>query len=103
MLDTAILKDVAGKMVTPDVRQAAVAHVCAVHGVSPRRACATLAVDRSTARYVARRGDDAELRLRSVRSQASGAGSAIGASRDCQEFRVWTSIVGSKEITHGVT
>jgi putative transposase len=50
------------KMVTPDVKRAAVAHACAVHGVSQRRACAALAVDRSTARYVTRRGDDAELR-----------------------------------------
>jgi putative transposase len=49
-------------MVTPDVKRAAVAHACAVHGVSQRRACAALAVDRSTARYVTRRGDDAELR-----------------------------------------
>ena len=49
-------------MVTPDVKRAAVAHACAVHGVSQRRACAALAVDRSTARYETRRGDDAELR-----------------------------------------
>jgi putative transposase len=50
-------------MVTPDVRRVAVAHACAVHGVSQRRACAALAVDRSTARYLTRRGDDAELRV----------------------------------------
>lgn len=49
-------------MVTPDVKRAAVAHARAMHGVSQRRACAALAVDRSTARYVTRRGDDAELR-----------------------------------------
>lgn len=49
-------------MVTPDVKRAAAAHACAVHGVSQRRACAALAVDRSTARYETRRGDDAELR-----------------------------------------
>jgi putative transposase len=50
-------------MVTPDVKRVAVAHACAVHGVSQRRACAVLAVDRSTARYITRRGDDAELRV----------------------------------------
>jgi putative transposase len=50
-------------MVTPDVKRVAVAHACAVHGVSQRRACAALAVDRSTARYLTRRGDDAELRV----------------------------------------
>ncbi len=50
-------------MVTPDVKRVAVAHGCAVHGVSQRRACAALAVDRSTARYLTRRGDDAELRV----------------------------------------
>ena len=49
-------------MVTPDVKRAAVAHACAVHGASQRRTCAALAVDRSTARYETRRGDDAELR-----------------------------------------
>ena len=49
-------------MVTPDVKRAAVVHACAAHGVSQRRACTALAVDRSTARYVTRRGDDAELR-----------------------------------------
>jgi putative transposase len=49
-------------MVTPDVKRTAVVHACATHGVSQRRACTALAVDRSTARYVTRRGDDAELR-----------------------------------------
>ena len=49
-------------MVRPAARRSAVAHVCAEHGVSQRRACAILGVDRSSVRYVARRGDDAELR-----------------------------------------
>lgn len=49
-------------MVTPDAKKAAVAQACAVHGVSQRRACAALAVDRSSVRYVSRRSDDAELR-----------------------------------------
>jgi putative transposase len=70
-------------MVTPDVKRAAVAHACAVHGVSQRRACAALAVDRSTARYVTRRGDDAELRaaIRQVADERDG--SAIAASKSC--------------------
>jgi len=49
-------------VVRPAVKRAAVAHVCAAYGVSQRRACAILDVDRSSVRYVARRGDDAELR-----------------------------------------
>lgn len=49
-------------MVTPDAKRAAVAHLCGTHGASQRRACAVLAVDRSSIRYVGRRGDDAELR-----------------------------------------
>lgn len=51
-------------MVTPDAKRAAVAQVCETHEVSQRRACAALAVDRSSVRYVSRRGDDAELRTR---------------------------------------
>ena len=41
MLDNAILKDVAAKMVTPDAKRKAVAHACTVHAVSQRRACLT--------------------------------------------------------------
>lgn len=40
----------------------AVAHVVEVHGVSQRRACRVLAVDRSSARYRGVRPDDAEAR-----------------------------------------
>jgi putative transposase len=57
-------------MVTPDAKRAAVAHLCETHEVSQRRACAALAVDRSSVRYVSRRGDDAELRTR-IRDIAS--------------------------------
>ena len=57
-------------MVTPDAKRAAVAHLCATHEVSQRRACAALEVDRSSVRYVSRRGDDAELRTR-IREIAS--------------------------------
>jgi putative transposase len=49
-------------MVTPDARRDAVAHACAQHGVSQRRACHALAVDRSSARYRSVRPDDAGLR-----------------------------------------
>lgn len=51
-------------MVTPDAKRAAVAHLCDTHGASQRRACAVLAVDRSSVRYSTRRGDDAELRVK---------------------------------------
>ena len=47
---------------TPDAKRLAVAHLRDVHGVSERRACSALDVDRSTVRYRARRPDDDELR-----------------------------------------
>lgn len=49
-------------MVTPDVKREAVAHACDQHGVSQRRACQILAVDRSSVRYRSIRPDDADLR-----------------------------------------
>jgi putative transposase len=49
-------------MVTPDAKRKAVVHACAEHGVSQRRACKVLNVDRSSARYRSIRPDDAELR-----------------------------------------
>jgi putative transposase len=65
MLDNAILKDVATKkMVTPDVKRDAVAHACAVHGVSQRRACRVIGAERGSVRYVSRRADDGALRRR---------------------------------------
>jgi putative transposase len=49
-------------MVTPDVKRSAVAHACDAHGMSQRRACRVLAVDRSSIRYRSIRPDDADLR-----------------------------------------
>ncbi len=49
-------------MVAPGVRREAVAHVVATHGVSQRRACQVLAVDRSSVRYRSLRPDDVEAR-----------------------------------------
>jgi len=51
-------------MVTPAVRREAVARAVENHGVSERRACRVLEVDRSTTRYRSRRANDAELRAR---------------------------------------
>ncbi len=45
-----------------DVKRDAVAHVCAQHGVSQRRACEVLSVDRSSMRYRSVRPDDAAIR-----------------------------------------
>ena len=58
-------------MVTPGAKRAAAAHLCEAHGVSQRRACTTLAIDRSTVRYVSRRDDDAVLRekIRSIAAE----------------------------------
>lgn len=47
---------------TPGAKREAVAHLCGSHGVSQRRACDVLQVDRSTIRYQSKRADDAELR-----------------------------------------
>lgn len=49
-------------MVVPDAKRKAVAHVVAVHGVSQRRACEVLTVDRSSVRYRSIRPDDATER-----------------------------------------
>lgn len=49
-------------MVTPAAKREAVAYACDKHGVSQRRACAVLNIDRSTVRYTSVRPDDAHLR-----------------------------------------
>ena len=49
-------------MVTPDAKRRAVAQARAAHGVSQRRACHALKVDRSTVRYASTRPDDSGLR-----------------------------------------
>ena len=63
MLNNAILKDInSKKVVTPDAKREAVAHLCEEHEVSQRRACQVLNVDRSMVRYNSVRSDDADLR-----------------------------------------
>jgi putative transposase len=49
-------------MVTPGAKREAAAHLCMVHGVSQRRACAVLKVDRSSVRYRSIRPEDGDLR-----------------------------------------
>lgn len=49
-------------MVTPAAKRKAVVHLCDQHGVSQRRACDVLGVDRSSVRYRSIRPDDADLR-----------------------------------------
>ena len=51
-------------MVTPAARREAVAHLRRSQGMSERRACAAIKVDRSMVRYRSRRPDDASLRRR---------------------------------------
>ncbi|PZO00975.1 MAG: hypothetical protein DCF30_08675 [Hyphomicrobiales bacterium] len=48
MLDDAILKDVAAKIVTPHAKQKAMAHACTMHAVSQRRACLASKINHST-------------------------------------------------------
>lgn len=45
-----------------EAKRQAVVHLCQAHGVSQRRACATMQVDRSTMRYQSKRPDDSDLR-----------------------------------------
>lgn len=47
---------------TLGAKRQAVDHLCKAHGVSQRRACATMQVDRSTVRYQSKRPDDSALR-----------------------------------------
>ncbi len=49
-------------MVTPGAKREAAAHLCTVHGVSQRRACEVLKIDRSSVRYRSIRLDDTDLR-----------------------------------------
>ena len=49
-------------MVTPDAKREAVSYLQAAYGVSERRACSAMAVDRSTIRYESKRPDDTDLR-----------------------------------------
>jgi putative transposase len=51
-------------MVTPAARREAAAHLCSVHGVSQRRACRTIGVERTSIRYRSRRPDDSAVRKR---------------------------------------
>ncbi len=55
---------------TPAAQRQAVAHACAMHDVSERRACHALDLDRSTIRYRSRPSDDADVRQR-IRELAS--------------------------------
>jgi putative transposase len=49
-------------MVTPEAKRDALAHACEEHGISQRRACQVLVVDRSSVRYSRTRTDDIALR-----------------------------------------
>jgi putative transposase len=51
-------------MVTPAARREAASHLQQVHGVSQRRACQAIGVDRSSIRYRRRRPDDGVIRSR---------------------------------------
>jgi putative transposase len=50
-------------VVTPAARRQAVAYLCKAHGVSQRRACSVLQIDRSSVRYSSVRPDDTHLRV----------------------------------------
>ena len=51
-------------MVTPDAKREAVAHARAHHGLSERRACSLIGINRRVARYRPSRADDTALRQR---------------------------------------
>ena len=50
------------KVVTPAARRNAATYLCKLHGVSERRVCSVLKIDRSSVRYKSVRPDDADLR-----------------------------------------
>jgi hypothetical protein len=66
-------------VVTPAARRQAVSHACRVHGVSERRACQVLGVDRSSMRYRSRRQGDAiaRQRIRDDRHLSNGNGGQL--------------------------
>ncbi|MBM3564336.1 MAG: IS3 family transposase [Alphaproteobacteria bacterium] len=65
MLDAAALRELLfKKMVGPAVKREAVAHLRAVMGLSERRACCIVEIDRKTVRYLPRRSADTELRAK---------------------------------------
>lgn len=74
-------------MVTPDAKRKAVAHACEMHGVSQRRACQTLRIDRSTVRYTSIRPDDAPLREAMKAVAAEPGGLVIAGSTSCWTVR----------------
>ena len=49
-------------MVGPAAKREAVAHLRTLMGLSERRACQIVAVDRTTVRYASKRPEDTELR-----------------------------------------
>jgi putative transposase len=51
-------------MVTPAAKRSAVAHACGEHGLSERRACRLLSMDRTSLRYRTRRAPDTAVRAR---------------------------------------
>ena len=51
------------KMVPPEARRIAVDHASREYGVSQRRGCKALGVDRSSIRYASVRTDDGDLRV----------------------------------------
>jgi putative transposase len=71
MLNNAVLKDVASKMVMPAARRSAVTAMRGAHGISERWACSLLGADRIAVRYRSTGPDDGRLRawLRSLASE----------------------------------
>ena len=63
-------------MVTPAAHREAAAHLQSAHGMSERRACRVLGVDRTSVRYQATRPADTELRerLRTLAAERRGSG-----------------------------
>src|SRR5690606_21561793 len=64
MPDNGALKDLRGKVVTPVGWREAVGHLKVACGMSERRACRALGVDRTSVRYQATRAVDGTLRER---------------------------------------
>ena len=93
-------RDVAGcelkKVVTPDTKLKAVAHLVEVHQVSQRRACSALDVVRSTVRYQSRRSDDTSLRnaMKAVTTERR----QFGYARPGRALRMQCLIAGRQQV-----
>ena len=89
-------------MVTPDAKRKAVVHACEVHGVSQRRACQALRIDRSTVRYTSVRPDDAPLREAMKAVAAEPNRRSVRAEASCEQSPLAIASAEERDMAHSV-